>query len=525
MRDRPQPGLAGGGDRSRSLLNPLRSRWRTRATRRRGGPRRSRCGRRNRHRPRRQRGRLWESDHQRAPDTAHRQRRRERSGRWPRHDSHGEERRHEQHRERDGGPLPIQYATSDNGMFQLWTHGREEAGREARHRVLQRRRQRSGGTLRLHDRGDLLVEAPPWMGERERRAREQLRLVAGGGEEVPPEVLHGAVPVGGMTRERSVDHVGERAGDALRDGVEARRRLGADLEEAGEMVAVGTEGRPAREHLVQGRAHRPDVGARVDGCRAVDLLGCHVGGRSHEGTRGGAPRPRTERLARRKLPRDGPGVVAVEHVGDAKIDELRHDGPRVAPRKEDVRRVEVAVDDPNLVEAYERAHHRDHQSQRIGHVERARPVEERGEVLPAHALFNQVQRARAVVAPHADDAHDVGVIEHREGLRLAERPLLGGALSSQVGVEHLHRHALIGPQVAPFEQHTHAAIRDHRDELVGLADDVAGSDVDRRRVDALVAALVAQCQRGARRRPPPPSPRGAHEAATTPYWRRDVGHR
>ena len=112
-------------------------------------------------------------------------------------------------------------------------------------------------------------------------------------------------------------------------------------------VAAG-ECRPAREHLEEDRAGREQIGARVDRL-ARDLLGRHVARRAHHlpGARelGGRARA-TSRRARAGR--------------QAEVEQLH-----AVRREEDVRRLEVAVDDAARVQRGERGQHAERRSARV----------------------------------------------------------------------------------------------------------------------------------------------------------------
>jgi hypothetical protein len=103
-------------------------------------------------------------------------------------------------------------------------------------------------------------------------------------------------------------------------------------------------------------------------------------------------------------------------LGDAEVDHLRH-RPAVVEGGQDVRRLEVAVDDPLLVGVLHRLAHGDEQFQPLPGCEPV-PVAVAGD---GHALDQLHDEVRAAFGGSAgvEDAGDVGVVH--EGQRLALR--------------------------------------------------------------------------------------------------------
>ena len=96
-------------------------------------------------------------------------------------------------------------------------------------------------------------------------------------------------------------------------------------------VNVGrSNGRAARQHLVQDRADGPDVGPRVDVGRAEQLLGGHVLGGAEDDAR------------LRQLVDLG---LAGSPLGDAEVQDLQQVGPVGPLGEKQVRGLEIAVDD------------------------------------------------------------------------------------------------------------------------------------------------------------------------------------
>ena len=165
-------------------------------------------------------------------------------------------------------------------------------------------------------------------------------------------------------------------------------------------LARAERGRP-RQQLVEEDAEGIDVRPRVDVERPLGLLRAHVlGGPDHR------PVHREERLARR--PDRG-------RLGDAEVDHLRV-RLAVVGRDEDVRRLDVAVDETLRVGVLD------------GVADLGEELEPRldGQLVAVAVLRDR--RARDEVhhevgpsrrrRPRVDDARDVRVVHHREGLAL-----------------------------------------------------------------------------------------------------------
>ena len=105
---------------------------------------------------------------------------------------------------------------------------------------------------------------------------------------------------------------------------------------------IGVEREPAREHLVGHHAERVDVAARVE-LLALELLRAHV-------------RRRAEHRALLRELLLLLRVLASSALGDAEVEHLDEVAPRPrAVGQVDVRRLEIAVDDPLVVRLLERA--------------------------------------------------------------------------------------------------------------------------------------------------------------------------
>ena len=239
----------------------------------------------------------------------------------------------------------------------------------------------------------------------------------------------------------------ERVGHLRPEIAHPRRLLEEDLRQHGHEVLAG-EGRRARERLEEHAAEREHVQSRADLLRAPRLLGRHVAERAED-----RPRLRGDHLV---------------EAGDAEVEEL--DLLHAAADEEEVRRLEIAVDDAARVHHAERLRHPAGERDGLVHVEA--PVREApGQVLPFEPLHGEELLARlddAVV----DVADEAGVAQLRDGLGLALEARVRGPRAIEAD---LHRHHLAREAVVGAEDLAHAPYPRELLELVPVPDDVAGS--------------------------------------------------
>ncbi len=143
-------------------------------------------------------------------------------------------------------------------------------------------------------------------------------------------------PAGSMTS-APVHHVGDLRRHPGRDLLDPAHRGRADgqdeLSEAGQVLV----GPMPREGVVQADAERPDVRARVDGAAAAPARATC----------------RAESRGRAALRHPAVAEAVVRHLGDAEVEHLDHALAALLLREEQVRRLDVAVDDAGLVRALE----------------------------------------------------------------------------------------------------------------------------------------------------------------------------
>ena len=240
----------------------------------------------------------------------------------------------------------------------------------------------------------------------------------------------------------------ERARQAGPQIAEARRPLEEDLGEHRHHVRA-LEDRTPGEALEEHAAERIDVRAPVDVRRPARLLGRHVAGRADDRARDGAR-----------------AAVALE-PRRAEVEQRRPlDRAALEPH---VRRLDVAVHDPERVRRRQSARHARRHRERVPGRERS-AREPRREVLavePLHGEPGSSIRRSAV----RDVPHDRRVIERGDEARL---PLEAGDVTRRERVQQLERHHCAAPlTVARAQDRPHAARARDALDLEAPADDAA----------------------------------------------------
>ncbi len=273
---------------------------------------------------------------------------------------------------------------------------------------------------------------------------------------------------------RELAHVGEAAGGVLLqaaedDGLHRGRRVGAQRSERWRRLledvdvelgdGLGAEGDVPGEQLEEDDAERPDVGALVDVARRPELLGSHVARRAHDG---------------RGL-RHGLALIGREgDLRDAEVEDL--DGRRaVGPvREEQVRGLEIAVDDAVRVGLGEGLAGLQHVLDGLLSAERAALLDEVREVAAFEVLHLHERRA---VLEHADvgDLGDVLARDLARGLGLAAEALDELSVLEHLGEQEFQRDLLVELEVGRRDDDAHAALSEDPIDTVFPREHRAGS--------------------------------------------------
>ena len=201
----------------------------------------------------------------------------------------------------------------------------------------------------------------------------------------------------------------------------------------------------ARQHLVQHHAQRVDVAARVDR-RRLCLLGREVLGRSKH----------HRRLRHR---------VAGHRARDAEV----RDFHRSCRRNHDVRRLDVAVDDP--VRMREREAGADVGADLSDALGEERPFlsDDVAERLALDVLHHDV--VRPVVGAGVVHAHDVGMVQCRRVLRFPAETLDEMGVPAILSQQRLDRDRTPQDAVFPQENLSHPARTELISQLIAVGED------------------------------------------------------
>ena len=270
---------------------------------------------------------------------------------------------------------------------------------------------------REHREGDrddrhpvLLHEAPQLLGRRVVVRGDELALDEA--IEILGELARVLVPLVGIVLEGLVDDRRELRRHAVHQLAD-RRRWGVDGRLHHLVRGLRVVRRLAREQVIQGRAERVDIAARID-LLATELLGRHEAGCAVDDADPGLERVR--------------GIHEHRHPGLLDLaDDLREapvDHDRLAEiSDEDVRRLDVAVDDPSLVRVRDRLRRGHHvRDERAPLLDRLAGRDQRFE-RPAGDLAHHVERRPVRTDAAVVHRDDRGVLEPRGDPDLACEPL------------------------------------------------------------------------------------------------------
>jgi hypothetical protein len=247
--------------------------------------------------------------------------------------------------------------------------------------------------------------------------------------------LHGGralVTLGGIAPERAEDDLLGLARD-LRVQPARRGRITHEPRAADHEGIVVAEGRRARQQLVEDGADAVDVGAGAAGS-AQDLLRRDI----------------ARRADRRRSPRQ-PEARRRGHVREAEVDEA----DRAVGTQDDVRGLDVVVNDAAAVDVIERGAHAAADGQRLGLGQSFMRVKVLRERSPRHVLGDDV--GATLVGRERHEAEHEGVIEPATDLLLAleERP--GPDAAREQGQRYLDRDDLASPrEILRLEDRRHA---------------------------------------------------------------------
>src|SRR5579872_1164347 len=306
-------------------------------------------------------------------------------------------------------------------------------------------------------------QAPPDDAPRQAHPQEERPVLAVGA--VPQDDLRGVLEVvehflrGGVPLAR-------RALDGSQDDlfdlrIEVRQELArrswvlVQLGAQHRVGAAGRDGQVPRDHLVEHRSDRVDVGPRVASA-APHLLGRHVIGRADGG--------------REAEPGEPPGRFV---HGDAEVEEL--DRPVLAD--DDVVGLEVAVDDPLAVEIDDRAADLARERDRLVHRDALSFLHDGAQGPALRELHHEVHPALLL---GLEDPDDVRVRELLADLLLALEALVEGDVALVVQVRHLERDDRPARVVDGLEDRRHPAAGEELGQLV-LIEAIARDEVAHRR--------------------------------------------
>ncbi|MDO8795479.1 MAG: hypothetical protein Q7J25_12760 [Vicinamibacterales bacterium] len=257
-------------------------------------------------------------------------------------------------------------------------------------------RSRGGGHNRQHGGESPRQVLARFAPRHDGRRRADLRSAFGNPPQLRRHIVRGLPAIVGVFHQADAHQPFER-GRRHRRQRGQRRRVGIDDRGDQARLAAALERLSPGDHLVQERAERKDVGARV-GVPRLELLGRHVLKRPQDRAVG-----RQRLLDRRHHRRARGGPTRRAHLRQTEVEQLR-----ALFRQHDVGRLEVAMDDALAVRAAERVGDLDPAAQ--GRVERQRAVgEPRGERLAVEQFHDEV--IDPALGSDVVDRTDIGVVQ------------------------------------------------------------------------------------------------------------------
>ncbi len=168
------------------------------------------------------------------------------------------------------------------------------------------------------------------------------------------------------------------------------------------------------------------------------------------------------------------GLAAIEHLGDAEIEQAHHRRiPREVDREEHVLRLQIAVDDPRPVRRVQRLQHGQGRAHRGLDIEARDARQRRADRLPVEQLHHDVRPELA--HPRVEHVDHVGVADAVDGLRLLKKTLRELDAQRKLRVEELDRHRPPRVDVLGAEYIAHPAAADPLGEAIFVVDERAGA--------------------------------------------------
>ena len=221
-------------------------------------------------------------------------------------------------------------------------------------------------------------------------------------------------------------------------------------------VRVARERQLAAQALVEHRADRPDVAARVHVGVSLRLLRRHVPGRAEH-----------DALARERRV-----LGQLLDLADTEVQDLRERRIRIAIDEEDVVGLEIAMNDARVVRTHEAAHDLHEDALRLGRIEQPFALDPLGQRLAAKQLHDDESDA-VIGEAGVEDLHDVRALGGARGLGLAREPPSRLTLLGVLGIEDLDCHALLDGRVDGLVNAPHPATADQLHDRV-FSDRAAG---------------------------------------------------
>ena len=206
--------------------------------------------------------------------------------------------------------------------------------------------------------------------------------------------------------------------------------------------AVAVKRRVPHQTFVPDHAYAPYIGVRSDEPSLIaSLLRRHVLGRAHDHAVRGAEASRMDVL---------------KDLRDPEVQQLRRRCAVRIERQHDVLGFKVPMHDPELMGPLEGIDQREQNGERVffakmpvleEHVAKRRPVQE---------LHHQIRDVPTIFT-HVEDVDDVWVVELNRRTRFSQEPFAQSLEMGECGVQYLHSHLSLRPDVRRAVHRGHAA--------------------------------------------------------------------